>query len=400
MPDTRLLFSIALAVLSSHHALGCPAFTSCQTRMAAALGAPGTDTVSLCRALRDYLECARGASASCGVSERGYVVEGFNIVNVRYSTLCTAFRTASASAPVDSTTANTVAPSSATSTVSSATLTSVEGEKTTPEADRLPQNRSATLLPVPSYLPEVTSDYTSPKDQVTTSVTSATTEQMSIATKRDGSACIYLPGIAKQSSEQLCTLRQIMSQFNSGCTQLDDCGRKVSSSLSSPDDFLICGSLVSYITCAQKAKRVCGNVDNSNVQQIVATMYTAKNCTAILKEITTSVEMSPVTARNSVSGQPTEATSGFHQSRKPFPKSTDHTRYGTRSSTEMKKTSPPIPGEFPTIPPPEEDESTRDTSNSQGVGVPSSCTNRSLSVSTVSTVLVSWICWTLYITIT
>ncbi|XP_067655747.1 uncharacterized protein [Haliotis asinina] len=190
----------------------------------------------------------------------------------------------------------------------------------------------------------------------------------------------------------LCTVRQVMSQFNSGCPQVDDCAQKVFTSLNSPDDVFICRSLVSYITCAQKAKRVCGEVDDSDIQQSVTNIYTAKNCTAVLTDVTTSVEMPAVTARNSVSGQPTDVTSGFHQSTK----SAD----GTGSGTDIKKTSTPIPGELPITPPPEEEESTTDTSNPQGVGVPSSGTNGSLVVSTVSTVFVSWVCWTLYITTT
>ncbi|XP_071116172.1 mucin-22-like isoform X2 [Haliotis cracherodii] len=308
MPDPRLLFSIplALAVMSPHSAWGCPAFTMCQTRMESVLGAHGADTPGLCRGLRDYLACARGASASCGVAERGYVVEAFNLANMRYSTLCSALYTTSVPATVDSTTGNsipdsedTAAPSTETSTVSSATtLTSVGMEKTTPEADLFTQYRRDTLPPVTSLLPKVTGEL------VTTSVTStsATTDPTSTAAAESGSACISPPGGDEKLAFQLCTVTPVISQFITGCPQLDDCVKIVSSSFSSSDHVFICRSLVSYRTCAQNARRVCvGNIDDSGVEQSVLDIYKQSNCTAVLKEITTSVEMSPVTARISES---------------------------------------------------------------------------------------------------
>ncbi|XP_048257084.1 uncharacterized protein LOC124133402 isoform X4 [Haliotis rufescens] len=199
----------------------------------------------------------------------------------------------------------------------------------------------------------------------------------------------------------MCTVTPVISQFNSGCTQLDKCGVDVSPSFSSSDGVFICRSVVSYRTCAQNAKRVCvGNIDNSEVEQFVLNIYTQYNCTAVLKEITTSVEMSPVTARISESGLSTKGSPGFHQSRKTSTQSTDHTGYGTRSSTEMKKSSSQIPGTFPTTPPAEEEDSTRDASNPQGVGTPSSGTDSSMAVSTLSAVAVIWVGWTMHVTIT
>ncbi|XP_046342956.2 uncharacterized protein LOC124123819 isoform X4 [Haliotis rufescens] len=385
MPDPRLLFSIplALAVMSPHSAWGCPALTMCQTRMESVLGAHGADTPRLCRGLRDYLACARGASASCGVAERGYVVEAFNLANMRYSTLCSAFYTTSVPATVDSTTGNimpdsedTAAPSSATATVSSATtLTSVGMEKTTPEADLFTQYRRDTLPPVTSLLPEVTGEL------VTTSVTStsATTDQTSTAAAESGSACIYPPGGDEKLAFQLCTVTPVISQFNSGCTQLDDCGVKVFPGFSSSDHVVICRSVVSYRTCALNARRVCvGNIDNSGVEQSVSNIDTEYNCT----------------------GLSTEGSPGFHQSRKTSTQSTDHTGYGTRSSTEMKKSSSQIPGTFPTTPPAEEEDSTRDASNPQGVGTSSSGTDSSMAVSSLSAVAVIWVGWTMHVTIT
>ncbi|XP_048242071.1 mucin-5B-like isoform X2 [Haliotis rufescens] len=615
MPDPRLLFSIplALAVMSPHSAWGCPALTMCQTRMESVLGAHGADTPRLCRGLRDYLACARGASASCGVAERGYVVEAFNLANMRYSTLCSAFYTTSVPATVDSTTGNimpdsedTAAPSSATATVSSATtLTSVGMEKTTPEADLFTQYRRDTLPPVTSLLPEVTGEL------VTTSVTStsATTDQTSTAAAESGSACIYPPGGDEKLAFQLCTVTPVISQFNSGCTQLDDCGVKVFPGFSSSDHVVICRSVVSYRTCALNARRVCvGNIDNSGVEQSVSNIDTEYNCTAVLKEITarisesaptrgipetdgtsqlesspsataatpyiqstnrfeltdtqttdvtstrskgtsvptmssarnnriemtdtqttdvtstrskgtsvptmssarinrtemtdtqttdvtstrlkgtsvppvsstdrqtlvpsstasrretvteattnanhvtrsttkymstvvrrhpsstprvtelpisstddvtvptskltsqitstkykslvTNTRTSRVTPLSILPGLSTEGSPGFHQSRKTSTQSTDHTGYGTRSSTEMKKSSSQIPGTFPTTPPAEEEDSTRDASNPQGVGTSSSGTDSSMAVSSLSAVAVIWVGWTMHVTIT
>ncbi|XP_046353760.2 mucin-5AC-like isoform X2 [Haliotis rufescens] len=125
--------------------------------------------------------------------------------------------------------------------------------------------------------------------------------------------------------------------------------------------------------------------------QITSTKY---------KSLVTNTRTSRVTSPSILPGLSTKGSPGFHQSRKTSTQSTDHTGYGTRSSTEMKKSSSQIPGTFPTTPPAEEEDSTRDASNPQGVGTPSSGTDSSMAVSTLSAVAVIWVGWTMHVTIT